>query len=84
MTEKQKIIEEFFENAGFRDRIIIGLYEGKRIYFHVDFTEELANGLITMALMDEGIHQGLKQLKHNLERIIDSVEDIRPTESSIH
>ena len=84
MTKKQSLIEEFFENAGFRDRIIIGLYEGKRIYFHVDFTEELASGLISMALMDENIHQGLKQLKYNLERIINAVEEIKPDEHAIH
>ena len=84
MKKKQSIIEEFFANAGFSDRIIIGLYGEKRIYFHVDFSDELANGLISMALMDANIHQGLKQLKYNLEKIIDSVEELTPDESSIH
>ena len=84
MAKQQSIIEEFFDNAGFRDRIIIGLYERKRIYFHVDFTEELADGLISMALMDDKVHEGLQQLTHNLQRITEKVEELTPDKSSVH
>ena len=85
MTEKQKMIEEFFDNAGFTERILIGLHEGKRIYFHADFTEALANGLVTMALMDDNIHQGLKRLKHTLEAILDGVDGMTPdNKDSVH
>ena len=84
MTENKIMIEDFFDNAGFQDRVIIGIYDENRIYFHVKFTDELANGMISMSLIDDGIYEGLKQLKHNLEQIIDRVDNLRPSESSIH
>jgi len=85
MTEKQKIVEGFFDDEGFTERIIIGLYNGQRIYFHVDFSDELANGLISMALADDNVHQGIKLLIHNLKAVIDGVGEIKPeTDEVIH
>ena len=80
MTEKQNIIEDFFNQIGFRERIVIGMYDEKRIYFHVDFSEELANGLMTLAFMDKSIHNGIKELMSNLEAILEGVGRYRPIE----
>ncbi len=80
MTEKEKIIEDFFNSISFRERIIIGIYDEGRLYFNIDFSEELANGLMTSAFMDDKIHQGLKELISNLESILDGVERYKPSE----
>ena len=78
MTEKQNIIEDFFNQMGFKDRIVIGMYDKERIYFHVDFSEELANGLMTSAFIDKSIHQGIKDLISNLEAILEGVGRYQP------
>ena len=80
MTEKQKIIEDFFNQIGFRERIVIGVYDDKRVYFHVDFSEELANGLMASAFIDSNIHQGIKELITNLEAILEGVGRFKPGE----
>jgi len=80
MIEKQRIIEDFFNRIGFRERIIIGMYDEKRIYFHINFSDELANGLMTLAFMDEKIHMGIKELIANLEAILEGVGKYKPGE----
>ena len=80
MAEKQHIIEDFFNQIGFKERIVIGMYDEERIYFHVDFSEELANGLMTLAFMDKSIHHGIKELISNLEVILEGVGRYRPKE----
>jgi hypothetical protein len=79
MIEKEKMIEDFFNSISFRERIIIGMYDEGRLYFNIDFSEQLANGLMTSALMDDNIHQGLKELISNLESILDGVERYKPS-----
>jgi hypothetical protein len=78
MSEKQKIIEEFLDGAGFRERIIIGMYDEGRIYFHIDFSDELANGLMSSAFIDESIYNGIRELAANLESILEGIEQYRP------
>ena len=80
MTEKQNMIENFFDQIGFSERIVIGMYDKERIYFHVDFSDDLAHGLMTLAFMDKSIHQGIKQLVSNLEAILEGVGKYRPGE----
>lgn len=85
MTEKQRLVQEFMDNEGFSDRIVIGMYDGKRICFYIDFSDELANGLITMAMVDDNVHLGLKQLHHNIGAILEKVGDMKPeTNEAIH
>ena len=62
MTEKHRMIEDFFNRIGFRERIVIGIYDEGRIYFDIDFSEKLANGLMTSAFMNDKIHGGIKEL----------------------
>jgi len=80
MIEKQKMIEDFFNGIGFRERIIIGMYDEKRLYFHINFSEELADGLMTLAFMDKKIHAGIKELIANLEAILEGVDKYKPGE----
>jgi hypothetical protein len=77
-SEKQKMIEEFLNNAGFRDRIIIGIYERDRIYFHIDLSDELANGLMTSAMIDESVYDGIRDLAATLETILERIEQYQP------
>ena len=81
MSEKQNMIEDFLNQIGFRERIVIGMYDNERVYFHVDFSQELANGLMTVAFMDKSIHHGIKELVANLETILKEVGRYRPTEA---
>ena len=78
MVKKQKIIEDFFSRIGFGERIVIGMYDEGRVYFHIDFSDELANGLMTSAFMDDKIHRGIKELIANLEAILEGVGKYKP------
>jgi len=78
MTEKQRMVEEFLDNAGFRERIIIGMYDEGRIYFHIDFSDELANGLMTSAFLDKSIYNGIEELAANLEAILEGIGKYQP------
>jgi len=81
MTEKQDKIKEFFDKVGFRERIIIGMYDETRVYFHIDFSDELANGLVSVALLDENVYYGIEELISNLEAILDGVRGYKPTKN---
>jgi hypothetical protein len=81
MIEKERMIEDFFNSISFRERIIIGMYDEGRLYFSIDFSEELANGLMTSAFLDDKIYHGLKELISNLESILDGVERYKPTKA---
>ena len=80
MPKKQKIIEDFFNQIGFREKIVIGIYEEGRIYFQIDFSDDLANGLMTSAFLDDKIHEGIKGLISNFEAILEGVGRYRPGE----
>ena len=76
---------EALDDAGFRERIVIGMYGKGRIYCQIDFSDELANGLISMALVNEDVHQGLIGLASNLEAILEGVRSFKPGENdAIH
>jgi len=81
MTEKQDMIKEFFDKVGFRERIIIGMYDETRVYFHIDFSDELANGLVSVALLDENVYYGIEELISNLEAILEGVRGYKPTKN---
>ena len=81
MTEKQDMIKEFFDKVGFKERIIIGMYDETRVYFHIDFSDELANGLVSVALLDENVYYGLEELISNLEAILEGVRGYKPTKN---
>ncbi len=81
MTEKQDMIKEFFDKVGFRERIIIGMYDETRVYFHIDFSDELANGLISVALLDENVYYSIEELISNLEAILEGVRGYKPTKN---
>ena len=81
MTEKQDKIKEFFDKVGFRERIIIGMYDETRVYFHIDFSDELANGLVSVALLDENVYYGIEELISNLEAILEGVRGYKPTKN---
>lgn len=74
------MIEDFFSEIGFRERIVIGMYDEGRVYFHIDFSEELADGLMTSAFMDKNIHEGIRELISNLEAILEGVGRYKPSE----
>ena len=78
MTEKQDMIREFFDKVGFRERIVIGMYDEARVYFHIDFSDELANGLVSVALLDENVYYGIEELISNLEAILEGVRGFKP------
>jgi len=81
MTEKQDKIKEFFDKVGFSERIIIGMYDETRVYFHIDFSDELANGLVSVALLDENVYYGIEELISNLEAILEGVRGYKPTKN---
>ena len=81
MTEKQDMIKEFFDKVGFKERIIIGMYDETRVYFHIDFSDELANGLISVALLDENVYYSIEELISNLEAILEGVRGYKPTKN---
>lgn len=81
MTEKQDMIKEFFDKVGFKERIIIGMYDETRVYFHIDFSDELANGLVSVALLDENVYYGIEELISNLEAILEGVRGYKPTKN---
>ena len=81
MTEKQDMIKEFFDKVGFKERIIIGMYDETRVYFHIDFSDELANGLVSVALLDENVYYGLEELISNLEAILEGVRGYKPAKN---
>jgi hypothetical protein len=78
MIEKQQMIEGLFDSIGFKERIVIGMYDEDRIYFDIDFSEELADGLMTLAFMDDKVREGIKELIVNLEAILEGVSDYKP------
>jgi hypothetical protein len=78
MSEKQQLIEEFLDSAGFRERILIGIHDEGRIYFHIDLSNELANGLMSSALIDGSIHDGIRDLATTLEAILEDIEHYQP------
>jgi len=78
MTEKQQMFEGLFDSIGFKERIVIGMYDENRVYFDIDFSEELADGLMTLAFMDDKVHEGIKELIANLESILEGVENYKP------
>ena len=80
VIKKQNIIEDLLNEIGFRERIVIGLYDEGRLHFHVDFSEDLANGLMTAAFMDKRINKGIRELISNLENIIEEVGEYKPNE----
>jgi hypothetical protein len=79
MIEKQQMIEGLFDSIGFKERIVIGMYDEDRIYFDIDFSEELADGLMTLAFMDDKVREGIKELIVNLEAILEGVSDYKPS-----
>jgi len=81
MTEKQDMIKEFFDKVGFRERIVIGMYDEARVYFHIDFSDELANGLVSVALLDENVYYGIEELISNLEAILEGVRGYKPAKN---
>lgn len=78
MIEKQQMIEGLFDGIGFKERIVIGMYDEDRIYFDIDFSEELADGLMTLAFMDDKVREGIKELIVNLEAILEGVSNYKP------
>ena len=78
MIEKQQMIEGLFDSMGFKERIVIGMYDEDRIYFDIDFSEELADGLMTLAFMDNKVREGIKELIVNLEAILEGVSNYKP------
>jgi len=78
MIEKQQMIEGLFDSIGFKERIVIGMYDEDRIYFDIDFSEELADGLMTLAFMDNKVREGIKELIVNLEAILEGVSNYKP------
>ncbi|HJX33920.1 MAG TPA: hypothetical protein VJ373_01975 [Desulfatiglandales bacterium] len=78
MIEKQQMIEGLFDSIGFKERIVIGMYDGDRVYFDIDFSDELADGLMTLAFMDDKVREGIKELIINLEAILEGVENYKP------
>jgi len=78
--EKRKRIDAALESAGLKTgRIAIGLYESEQeghigVYFHYRFTEELANALINLAMQDESVREGLKDLRQNFDLVIKALE----------
>lgn len=78
MIEKQQMIEGLFDSIGFKERIVIGMYDEDRIYFDIDFSEELADGLMTLAFMDDKVREGIKELIVNLEAILEGVSNYKP------
>jgi hypothetical protein len=78
MIEKQQMIEGLFDSIGFKERIVIGMYDEDRIYFDIDFSEELADGLMTLAFMDDKVREGIKELIVNLEAIMEGVSNYKP------
>ena len=78
MIEKQQMIEGLFDSIGFKERIVIGIYDEDRIYFDIDFSEELADGLMTLAFMDDKVREGIKELIVNLEAILEGVSNYKP------
>ena len=81
MTEKQESIREVLDDAGFRERIVIGMHGKGRIYCQIDFSDELSNGLISMALLDKNVYQGLMGLVSNPEAILEGVRNFKPREN---
>jgi len=79
MIEKQQMIEGLFDSIGFKERIVIGMYDEDRIYFDIDFSEELADGLMTLAFMDDKVREGIKELIVNLEAILEGVSNYKPS-----
>jgi hypothetical protein len=78
MIEKQQMIEGLFDSIGFTERIVIGMYDEGRVYFDIDFSEELADGLMTLAFMDDKVREGIKELITNLEAILEGVSNYKP------
>ncbi len=78
MIEKQQMIEGLFDSIGFKERIVIGMYDEDKIYFDIDFSEELADGLMTLAFMDDKVREGIKELIVNLEAILEGVSNYKP------
>jgi hypothetical protein len=78
MIEKQQMIAGLFDSIGFKERIIIGMYDEDRVYFDIDFSEELADGLMTLAFMDDKVREGIKELIANLEAILEGVSNYMP------
>jgi hypothetical protein len=84
MSEKQKITEEFLDRSGFRERIIIGIHDEGRLYFHVDLSNELANGLMSSALIDQSVYDGIRDLATTLETILEGIEQYLPEDKKLH
>jgi hypothetical protein len=77
MLRGQSPIKEFLDNAGFSERIIIGMLDNAKIYFHVDLSDELAKGLMRSAVIDKSIYIGIKELAANLNAILEGIEEYR-------
>jgi hypothetical protein len=90
-NEKRKTIDQALESGGLDDeKIVVGLYDTDRekrigVYFHYRFSEKLAGALIQLALEDNAVLEGLKELRQNFDLIIAAVEGTEPvTDRPLH
>jgi hypothetical protein len=90
--DHRKRIDEALMESGLEDeKIVIGTYDTGRegrvgVYFHYRFSQRLADALIQLALQDETVYSGLKELRHSFDLIVDAVEGARKvdTEGPVH
>jgi hypothetical protein len=90
--EIKKTIDSVLEKAGLNaGRLVVGTYETQRkgtvgLYFHYRWTQELANGLVKLAMEDQTVYESIKELRRSFDLILESVEGAKVIEKkgSVH